>query len=80
MCYRFRLPRRDLPGRPDIVLPRHHKVILVHGCFWHMHDCQYGRVVQFTVVMPQSVISSYENIPTNLIFLRAFLEEVRLLQ
>lgn len=35
--YRFRLHRADLPGKPDIVLPRHHKVILVHGCFWHGH-------------------------------------------
>ena len=38
--YRFRLHRRDLPGRPDIVLPRHRKIILVHGCFWHGHDCK----------------------------------------
>jgi DNA mismatch endonuclease (patch repair protein) len=36
--YRFRLHRRDLPGTPDIVLPAHHSVILVHGCFWHRHD------------------------------------------
>ena len=42
--YRFRLHRKDLPGCPDIVLPRHRKVIFVHGCFWHMHVCQYGRV------------------------------------
>ena len=35
MGYRFRLHRRNLPGCPDIVLPRHRKVILVHGCFWH---------------------------------------------
>lgn len=35
--YRFRLHRRDLPGSPDLVLPRHRKVILVHGCFWHQH-------------------------------------------
>ncbi|MFN9999755.1 MAG: very short patch repair endonuclease, partial [bacterium] len=32
---RFRLHVRDLPGRPDIVLPRHRTVVLVHGCFWH---------------------------------------------
>lgn len=38
--YRFRLHRRELPGRPDIVLPRHRKIILVHGCFWHGHDCK----------------------------------------
>jgi DNA mismatch endonuclease (patch repair protein) len=35
--YRFRLHRNDLPGRPDIVLPRHRKVVLIHGCFWHGH-------------------------------------------
>lgn len=35
--YRFRLHRRDLPGKPDIVLPRHRTVILVHGCYWHRH-------------------------------------------
>lgn len=35
--YRFRLHGKKLPGRPDIVLPRHHKVIFVHGCFWHGH-------------------------------------------
>jgi DNA mismatch endonuclease, patch repair protein len=35
--FRFRLHRRDLPGRPDLVLPRHRLVILVHGCFWHQH-------------------------------------------
>lgn len=33
--YRFRLHRHDLPGNPDIVLPRHKTVIFVHGCFWH---------------------------------------------
>src|SRR5471032_2063224 len=36
--YRYRLHRKDLPGTPDIVLPRHKKIILVHGCFWHGHD------------------------------------------
>lgn len=35
--YRFRLHRRDLPGRPDLVFPSRRKVILVHGCFWHRH-------------------------------------------
>jgi DNA mismatch endonuclease (patch repair protein) len=37
--FRFRLDARDLAGRPDIVLPRYHAVIFVHGCFWHGHDC-----------------------------------------
>lgn len=35
--YRFRLQRRDLPGCPDIVLPKHKLAIFVHGCFWHRH-------------------------------------------
>jgi DNA mismatch endonuclease (patch repair protein) len=38
MGYRFRLHRKDLPGKPDIVLPRYKKVIFVHGCFWHQHE------------------------------------------
>lgn len=37
--YRFRLHRKDLPGRPDIVLPKHRAVIFINGCFWHGHDC-----------------------------------------
>ena len=42
--YRFRLHCRDLPGKPDIVLPKYHTVIFVHGCFWHSHSCRYGSV------------------------------------
>jgi DNA mismatch endonuclease (patch repair protein) len=37
---RFRLHRKDLPGKPDMVFPRYRAVVLVHGCFWHGHDCQ----------------------------------------
>ena len=37
--FRYRLHRRDLPGRPDVVLPRYHAVIFIHGCFWHGHSC-----------------------------------------
>jgi DNA mismatch endonuclease (patch repair protein) len=40
MGFRFRIHRKDLPGRPDIVLPKHKKVVLVHGCFWHGHLCK----------------------------------------
>lgn len=36
--YRFRLHRSDLPGKPDIVLPKHKAAIFVHGCFWHQHS------------------------------------------
>jgi len=40
MGYRFRLHRNDLPGKPDITLPKYKKIIFVHGCFWHGHvDC-----------------------------------------
>ena len=38
--YRFRLHRRDLPGSPDLVFPNRKKVIFVHGCYWHRHDCR----------------------------------------
>ena len=40
--YRFRLHSKDLPGKPDIVFPSRKKVIFVHGCFWHGHDCPRG--------------------------------------
>ncbi|MES2535492.1 MAG: DNA mismatch endonuclease Vsr [Pseudomonadota bacterium] len=36
--FRFRLQRKDLPGRPDIVLPRYNAVVFVNGCFWHQHE------------------------------------------
>jgi DNA mismatch endonuclease (patch repair protein) len=42
MGYRFRLHRKDLPGKPDLVFPGRHRVIFVHGCFWHGHDCDRG--------------------------------------
>jgi DNA mismatch endonuclease (patch repair protein) len=42
--FRFRVDYRKLPGRPDIVLPRWSAVILVHGCFWHAHDCGLCRI------------------------------------
>ncbi len=41
--YRFRLHRKDLPGKPDIVLPKYKLVIFVNGCFWHRHSgCRYA--------------------------------------
>lgn len=42
MGYRYRLHRRDLPGKPDLVFPSRRKVIFVHGCFWHGHSCRLG--------------------------------------
>lgn len=44
--YRFRLHRKDLPGKPDLVFPGRKAVIFVHGCFWHQHPdpaCNDGR-------------------------------------
>lgn len=43
MGYRFRLHRKNLPGKPDIVLPKYKTVIFVHGCFWHRHrGCKFA--------------------------------------
>lgn len=42
--FRFRVNRRDLPGKPDIVFSGRRAVILVHGCFWHGHDCPLFRL------------------------------------
>lgn len=43
--FRFRLHVKDLPGKPDIVLPKHRTVIQVHGCFWHGHEgCKYFKI------------------------------------
>ncbi len=42
--FRYSLTRDDLPGSPDLVLVSRHKVIFVHGCFWHGHSCRYGRL------------------------------------
>ncbi len=42
--FRYRLYRKDLPGKPDIVLPKYHAVIFIHGCFWHGHDCELFRL------------------------------------
>lgn len=41
--FRFRLHRRDLPGRPDMVFTRYNAVMFIHGCFWHGHDCHLFR-------------------------------------
>jgi DNA mismatch endonuclease (patch repair protein) len=46
--YRFRLHRKDLPGKPDIVFPGRRKIIFVHGCFWHLHNCANGQARQRT--------------------------------
>lgn len=44
MGYRYRLHRRDIPGKPDLAFPSRRKVIFIHGCFWHQHPgCREGR-------------------------------------
>ena len=55
MGYRYRLHDRRLPGTPDLVFRSRRKVIFVHGCFWHMHDCRYG------LVKPKSNADFWEN-------------------
>lgn len=54
MGYRYRLHVKGLPGTPDMVFPSRRKVIFVHGCFWHGHDCRLGR-------MPKSRIEFWRN-------------------
>jgi DNA mismatch endonuclease (patch repair protein) len=53
--FRFRLHDKKLIGKPDIVLPRHKKIVLVHGCFWHMHDCKRG------IVTPKTNVEYWQN-------------------
>ncbi len=43
--FRFRKNVQNLPGKPDIVLPKYETVIFVHGCFWHRHDCKRGQSI-----------------------------------
>jgi DNA mismatch endonuclease, patch repair protein len=42
--FRFRIHRKELPGRPDLVLPRFRIAVFVHGCFWHGHSCSRGKL------------------------------------
>lgn len=42
--YRYRLHCRDLPGKPDLVFSSRRRIVFVHGCFWHRHDCTAGQV------------------------------------
>jgi len=46
--YRYRLHGGHLPGRPDLVFAGRRKVIFVHGCYWHVHSCRFGRVTPAT--------------------------------
>lgn len=42
--FRYRLHRRDLPGKPDIVMPKYSVIIFVNGCFWHYHGCRRSKI------------------------------------
>ncbi len=44
--FRYRLHKKGLPGKPDIVLQKYRTVVFVHGCFWHGHDCKYFKLPQ----------------------------------
>lgn len=47
--YRYRLHRKDLPGTPDLVFPSKRKALFVHGCYWHGHECKWGRLPKSNV-------------------------------
>lgn len=48
MGYRYRLHRKDLPGKPDLVFSSRRKILFIHGCFWHGHDCKRGERIPKT--------------------------------
>jgi DNA mismatch endonuclease, patch repair protein len=57
MGYRFRLHVRNLPGRPDVVLPKHKKIVLINGCFWHGHlQCKRSKLPSTNIVFWQEKI------------------------
>lgn len=55
--FRFSLHHNDLPGKPDLVLPRYKTVIFVHGCFWHGHNCAKGKLPTTNVQFWQEKLS-----------------------
>ncbi len=56
--FRFRKNVKDLPGKPDIVLPKYKTVIFIHGCFWHGHTCKRGALPTTNVEFWETKISS----------------------
>jgi DNA mismatch endonuclease, patch repair protein len=56
--FRFRLHAKDILGKPDIVLPKYHALIIVHGCFWHGHGCRYCKTPKTNTVFWQEKIQS----------------------
>lgn len=54
--FRFRLHAKDIPGKPDIVLPKYRALIIVHGCFWHGHGCRHSVIPKTNVAFWQEKI------------------------
>ena len=59
--FRFRLHRRDIPGNPDVWLPRYRMAVFVHGCFWHWHGCKRSRMPATNVEYWTSKINRTKN-------------------
>jgi DNA mismatch endonuclease (patch repair protein) len=55
--YRFRLHRKGLPGSPDLVFPGRKKVVFVHGCYWHGHECKWGRLPKSNIEFWQDKVA-----------------------
>ena len=55
--FRYRVNVKTLPGTPDIVLKKFHLVIFIHGCFWHSHECQNGRMPKTNVAFWQQKLT-----------------------
>ena len=70
--YRYRLHVRDLPGKPDIVLPKYKTVIFINGCFWHGHkDCKYATIPKTKTEWWQNKINgNIENDKKKITFLK----------
>lgn len=72
MGYRYRLHRKDLPGKPDLVFPGKRKIIFIHGCFWHNHGCKKAKVPKSNVEFWQNkMITNQKRDTVNITALRA---------
>lgn len=56
--FRFRLHATNIPGKPDIVFPKYRALIIVHGCFWHGHECRYFKIPKTNAAFWQEKIQS----------------------
>jgi len=56
--FRFRVHAKDLPGKPDIVLPKYKAVVFIHGCFWHGHSCKRAKLPETNRAFWQRKIDS----------------------